>query len=269
MKTQFENKVIFITGASSGIGRSLAKKFISYGAKVAIVARRMDKLSELAKELDVTMTKIFPVEGDVTNEASIQLAAQKTREHFGRIDIVIANAGFGVRGRFDEINSADYRRQFETNVFGVLNTIHATLNDLKKSRGQIVIMGSVRGHISLAGHSAYSMSKFAIRALAYSLRAELLPSGISVTLLSPGFVESEIRSVDRQGTLHKEKKDWVPSWLLMPADKAAEAMTKAIAKKKKEQAITLHGQWAIFLSRHFFHLTSFITDMIAMSLSKP
>ncbi len=115
----------------------------------------------------------------------------------------------------------DYRRQFETNVFGVIRTLHETLPALKRTQGRFVIMGSVAGHLSGAGSSPYAMSKFAVRALAEALHADLRSAGVGCTLISPGFVDSDIRRVDNRGGFHAEVHDPIPPWLRMRTDKAA------------------------------------------------
>ena len=116
----------------------------------------------------------------------------------------MANAGFGVVGPIERLTLDDYRRQFETNVFGVLRTVFATLAELRRSRGRLVIVGSVSGHVALPNASPYAMSKFAVRALAQALDFELRPTGVSVTLVSPGFVDTELHQVDNRGVRHPE-----------------------------------------------------------------
>jgi short-subunit dehydrogenase len=153
-------------------------------------------------------------------------------------------------GRLDRLTIADYRRQFETNVFGVLRTIYATLDDLRRTRGRLVIIGSVSGHLAMGGGSPYSMSKFAVRALADALRYELRSDGVVVTLISPGFVASEIHQVDNLGAYHPEIRPSVPGWLRMPADRAAREIVRAVARRKREQIVTGHGKAAVFFQRH-------------------
>src|SRR5207247_45407 len=168
----------------------------------------------------------------------------------GRIDVVVANAGFSVTGLVESLTLEDYRTQFETNVFGVLRTVYATLEDLKTTHGRLVIVGSVSGHVAVPGGSAYSMSKFAIRALAESLGHELHPHGVAVTLVSPGFVESEIRQVDNRGVWHPEPREPLPSALVMPTATAARQAVRAVARRRREAVVTGHGKVAVFLQRH-------------------
>jgi short-subunit dehydrogenase len=186
----------------------------------------------------------------VTRDGELEAAAARIREAFGRIDVVVANAGFGVVGPVERLTLADYRRQFETNVFGVLRTIYATLDDLQRTRGHLAIIGSVSGHLATPGGSPYAMSKFAVRALADALRNELRRSRVAVTLLSPGFVESEIRLVDNQGALRTGGRDIVPPWLCMSAELAARKIVTAIARRRREVVITGHGKALVFVQRH-------------------
>jgi NAD(P)-dependent dehydrogenase (short-subunit alcohol dehydrogenase family) len=194
--------------------------------------------------------------GDVTVDGDLERAAASARATFGRLDVVVANAGFGVVGPFERLTLDDYRRQFETNVFGVLRTVRATLDDLKASRGRLVVIGSVAGHVATPGSSPYSMSKFAVRALSQALGHELAPAGVSVTLVSPGFVESEIHRVDNTGVFHPEAPEPIPRWLSMPAERAARIIVRAAARRRREIVVTGHGKVAVFLQRHLPWLVS-------------
>ena len=255
------NSVVFITGASSGIGAALAREVVRRGADVALAARRTDRLEALAKELTADGRRAIVLACDVTRDGDLEAAAARTREAFGRIDVVIANAGFGVVGQARTLTLADYRRQFETNVFGVLRTLYATLGDLERARGSFVIMGSVSGHLATPGGSPYAMSKFAVRALAEALRHELRPAGVAVTLISPGFVESEIRLVDNQGRLRAEAPDVVPGWLRMPASRAARTIATAIERRRREVVVTGHGKALVFVARHLSGLMSALVGL--------
>jgi short-subunit dehydrogenase len=144
----------------------------------------------------------------------------------------------------------DYRRQFETNVFGVLRTVHATVADLKAARGRLVIVGSVAGYVATPGSSPYSMSKFAVRALAEALGHEVAAAGVAVTLVTPGYVDSEIRRVDNTGRFQPAAREPVPAWLLMPAAPAARRIVRAVARRRREVVITGHAKVAVFFQRH-------------------
>ncbi|HUJ79825.1 MAG TPA: SDR family NAD(P)-dependent oxidoreductase [Nitrospiria bacterium] len=251
------DRVVLITGASSGIGAALAREFARCGFALVLVARRVDRLTTLRDELVRTGGRALAVKADVTSEQELVEAFEQAHRAFGRVDIVIANAGFGVRGAFSSLTLDDYRRQFETNVFGALRTIALGLDALTRTKGIAVLMGSVAGHVALPRLSPYAMSKFALRAFAESLRAELAPSGVAVVLISPGLVESEFRRVDNRSVFHPDYIDPYPAWLQLSADRAARQMVRAILKRRREAVITLHGKIVVWLARHapgFFSL---------------
>jgi short-subunit dehydrogenase len=256
MPRRFEGQVVLITGASSGIGAALAREFARQGASLVLAARRLDRLEALRAELEQSGSAAQAVRCDVTVDGDVERAAAAARDRFGRLDVVVANAGFGVAGPVARLTLADYRRQLETNVFGVLRTVYATLADLRKSRGRLVVMGSVAGHLAAPGGSAYSMSKFAVRALAEALGHELAAEGVSVTLVSPGYVESDIRRTDNRGVVRPDAPDPVPARLVMPAARAARQIVRAVARRRREVVVTGHGKVAVFLQRHLPGLVS-------------
>lgn len=250
-----EGMRVFITGGSSGIGAALARRFSELKAKVVIASRSQERLEQVCQGIRAGGGFAQAVLCDVTVASSMQKAVAFAVETLGGLDVVVANAGFGVVGNVEDLTVEDFERQFATNVYGVIRTVKAALPALKESRGVVVIMGSVSGYLATPGSSPYSMSKFAVRALAESLRGELRPYGMSVVLISPGFVESNIRRVDNRGVLRPEAPDPVPPWLVMPAEEAAKLMVRAIVKRKPELVVTGHGKVAVFLARHFPRLT--------------
>ena len=250
MEEYFRDRTVLITGASSGIGEELARQLGHAGAKLCLAARRTDLLEKLAQEIAGSGAENpLAIECDVTRDGDLERAVSAAVARWGRLDIAIANAGFGVIGALKRLSVEDYRRQFETNVFGVLRTIYAALPEVEKSRGRIVIIGSVAGWGATPGASPYCMSKFAMRALANAIRPELALSGVTVTLISPGFVASEIRQVDNRGKLHAQKPDPVPAWLVMKTDKAVRQILRAVAKGKYEEIITGHGKILVGIAR--------------------
>jgi short-subunit dehydrogenase len=247
---RFQGTVTFITGASSGIGAALSLEIARQGGDVALLARRLERLEKLSVEIETMGRQALPLMCDVTRDGDLERAADMTRSHFGRIDCVVANAGFGVAGRFEKLSVDDFRRQFETNVFGVLRTVYATREDLIKSQGCLVLIGSINGYIANSRLSAYAMSKFAIHGLAESLWYEFRPHGVGVVLIVPGYVQTEIRQVDKKGVYHPEMKDRVPPWMKMPPEKAARQIGDAIYRRRRITVITGYGRAAVFLQRH-------------------
>ena len=246
----FRDKIVLITGASSGIGEELASQLAHSGAVLTLTARRTELLENLGRRIrEAGGVDPLIIEGDVTRDEDPPRAVAETVRLRGRLDIVIANAGFGVVGDFARLSLQDYRRQFETNVFGVLRTLHAALPEVTRTRGQLVILGSVAGWTASPGASPYAMSKFAVRALANSITPELALMGVRVTLVSPGFVESNIRRVDNQGRLHAEAAEPMPRWLVVSRERAVAHMLRAIARGQREVIVTGHGRLFVALER--------------------
>jgi short-subunit dehydrogenase len=256
--------VALVTGASSGIGAAVAREYARQGADVVLTARREDRLSAVADEIEALGSRALPIVCDVTRETDLEAVVERTRREMGRIDHVVANAGFGVAGRCAKLSLDDYRRQFETNVFGVLRTVYAALDELVASRGCLAIVGSVNGYVSLPGVSPYCMSKAAVHALAGALWHELAPLGVGVVLIVPGFVESEIRQVDNLGRYRPEAREPVPAWLRMPSDRAARKIVRAVCARKRVLVFTGHGRLAVLLQRHFPGLLAFVIRRIGV-----
>src|SRR5713101_7322451 len=232
----FRDKAVLITGASSGIGEELAWQLGQAGAKVTLAARRREQLERVARRIaEIGAARPLMAECDVARDGDVERAVAETVREWGKLDAVFANAGFGVNGALKQLSLEDYRRQFETNVFGVLRTIYAALPEIEKTRGNVVIIGSVAGWAATPGGSAYAMSKFAVRALANSITPELRLAGVKVTLVSPGFVVSNSRRVDNQGTLQAGATDPIPAWLPVSTSKAVRQILKAVAKGKREE----------------------------------
>ena len=240
-------KVVLVTGASAGIGEALGREAVRRGASVVLVARRAERTQALASELG---ERALAVAGDVTRDGDVARATAAARERFGGLDVLLANAGFGVSGNFLDLELEDYRRQFETNVYGVLRSVKEAMPELEKRGGAIGVVGSVNGYVSIPGWSPYCMSKHALRSFCGAVRLELLARGVSLTHLAPGFVESEFRRVDNLSRLHPDARDPTPAWLPIPADRAARQMLDATLARRAEAVITLHGKAAVGLARH-------------------
>lgn len=246
-KQDLAGHVGLVTGASSGIGAALSREIVLRGGAVVLVARRAERLESLAAELG---ERALAMQGDVTVDGDVSRAIAVGRGRFGAVDLLFANAGFGVAGAVTELSVDDYRRQFETNVFGVVRTVQEAASELEACHGRIGIVGSVNGYVSIPGWSAYCMSKHALRSLAECLRLELMPRGVSVTHLAPGFVESEFRRVDKHSRLHENARDPMPGWLVESAPRAARAMVDAVLARRAEAVITAHGKLAVGVQRH-------------------
>jgi NADP-dependent 3-hydroxy acid dehydrogenase YdfG len=245
-----EDKVVLVTGASSGIGTAIALECARRGADILLAARRVDRLDEVASQVRSFGRRALPVACDVTVDGDLERAVSEGLASLGSIDRVYANAGFGVAGALEKLALEDYRRQFETNVFGVLRTVFASVDALKASEGCLAIIGSVSGFVAMPGGSPYSMSKAAVHVLADALRAEFERYDVGVTLIVPGFIESEIRRVDNRGVFRPDARDRIPDWLPMAADKAARKIVDAVERRRRVLVLTGHGRFAVLLQRH-------------------
>lgn len=248
---RFQDQVVWITGASAGIGRALALAFAGEGAHVAVSARRQDRLDGVVDEIQGLDRQALAVTCDVTDEGQIALAVDATVEHFGRLDVAIANAGFGVVGDIATLSADDWRRQLEVNVVGLTQTVRYALDPLRKTGGRLALLGSAAAMIPAPGAAAYAASKAAVRSIGQSLSVELAGTEVSCTTLHPGFVASEITQVDNRGVHHAERRDPRPAKLIWPTDRAAGVMLRAIHRRKREVVFTGHGRIAAFLGRHW------------------
>lgn len=266
----FSNQIVLITGASSGIGQALARQFAQAGAKLVLTARRKERLDALAAELKQQGTQALAIACDVTQAEDLVAAVQETHQTLGKIDIVVANAGYAAINSFEQLSIEDYRKQLETNLFGVIHTIKATLEDLQAQHGTLALLGSLSGHISTPYSSAYAVSKFALRALGNSLHSEFAAKDISVVLISPGFIHSEIHMVDQHGKHQGHRKSQVPPWLPMKAEVAARKILKAIHRKKREYILTGHGKLVYYLNRLFPGLIQwYLKRLMVKGAAKP
>jgi NADP-dependent 3-hydroxy acid dehydrogenase YdfG len=194
-----DDKVFLITGASTGIGAATARHAAEAGYRLVLAARSVDKLTALADELGGA-DRALAIECDVTEWEAQESMVRQAVEHFGAIDVVFANAGFGATRGFLEETPEHWRSMVLTNVLGVAYTIRATLPELKDRTGHMVITSSVAGRRVLSG-SLYSASKHAVTAMGEALRQEVNGTGVRVTLIEPGGVETPFFSKPAEGRL--------------------------------------------------------------------
>ena len=194
--------VFLITGASSGIGAATARAAAGAGYRVVLAARSADRLQELATELGGEQ-RALALECDVTEWEQQQSMVQTTLERFGRLDVAFANAGFGAARGFLKETPEFWRSMVLTNVYGAALTIRATIPALKETRGHLLLTGSVAGRRALPG-SLYSATKWAVTAMGEAARLELNETGVRVTLIEPGAVDTPFFDNPGEGRLHAD-----------------------------------------------------------------
>lgn len=250
----FQDKVIIVTGASSGIGLATARLFASMNAKVVMAARSIDKLESIRAEMPEP-NNVLCVKTDVSKEEDCKNLIQNTIETFGRIDILINNAGISMRAMFLELDLDVIKRLMDTNFWGTIYCTKYALPYLLKSKGSVVGVISTAGYLGLPGRTGYSASKFAIRGFLNTLRVEHRYDGLHVMVFAPGFTASNIRNMalladgSHQGMTPRDEDK------MMTADRVAQRMAYGLRFRKNEMLLTPVGKITKFFT---FALPKFV-----------
>lgn len=228
-----EGKVVVITGAAGGIGKELCRRFGLSGANVCISDKDEKGVNELSDVLKAEGIECLGLTLDVVDEKACEMVMEKAVKYYGRIDILINNAGITHRSSFYETEVEVYKRVMGVNLFGSINCTKAALDELIRNRGQIIVTSSVAGFAPLLGRTGYSASKHALHGLFDSLRVELMGSGVAVTIVCPGFTATDIdkHALDADGGLTKHPQSTVGK-AGSPKD-VADAFFKAAVKRKR------------------------------------
>ncbi len=182
------NKVAYITGGSKGIGYGIAKKLLDSGMKIAITSRTLSAAKQAAESLSKDASKILAIESNVISLASETKAINAVIDHFGQLDVVIANAGVGHLVPIDKLTEADWKETIDTNLTGVFNSVKASIEALKKSKGYIITIASLAGTNFFENGAAYNASKFGLVGFTQAVMLDLRKYGIKVTTIMPGSV---------------------------------------------------------------------------------
>jgi NAD(P)-dependent dehydrogenase (short-subunit alcohol dehydrogenase family) len=242
--------VVWITGGGSGLGEALALELGGRGCLVAVSGRRRDRLDAVAARVEKAGGRCLAVPCDVTDESDVARALAEILASWQRLDICVANAGYGVAAPFEAVTADQWRRQLEVNVVGTAITLRAALPELRKTAGRAVVVSSVLGRLGIAGSAPYVASKFALVGLCDTLSLELRGTGVTVTNILPGLVATEIAQVDNDGQFRSDRKDFRPKAVMWTAARSARVMADAIEARKREFVFTAHGKVAAFLGRH-------------------
>lgn len=255
MRWQAEGAIVILTGVSSGIGKELCRLLVQRGAIVVANARRQDRLNELQQSLASEAAdreqrgwgQLHTIAGDITDPAvRTALVARTEQLGQGRLDLLVNNAGIGALGPFQQASESRMRRVMEVNFFAPVELTRAALPLLQHGRRPVLCnIGSVLGHRAVPNKSEYCASKFALHGWSDALRAELRPSGIQVTLVSPSTTRSEFFDavIDTpQGTVSRSLGSW-------PPDRVARATLAAIAARRSEMILSLAGKALVYADR--------------------
>jgi short-subunit dehydrogenase len=249
MKNLFKDKVVIVTGASSGIGEAIAREFALNGSKVVLAARSEERLNNIVKELISLNCEAISVKTDVSIEAECRNLIEKTIEKYGTINILINNAGISMRAAFPDVDLKVLHRLMDVNFWGTVYCTKYAIPYLIEQKGSLVGVSSVAGFHGLPGRTGYSASKFAIHGFLETIRIENLKKGLHVMIIAPGFTSTEIRkhaltaSGDEQGESPMDERS------LMSPEYVARWVLKGIRRKKRNKLLTWYGRLTALFQR--------------------
>jgi NAD(P)-dependent dehydrogenase (short-subunit alcohol dehydrogenase family) len=228
------DKVVLITGGSSGIGRATALRLARYGNQVAVAARQHEPLDDVATAARRFGAQLLTLPTDVTESDQCRQAVEAVVDHFGRLDVLICSAGISMRCQFDGARLDAMERVLRVNFLGTLYATHAALPHIKKTRGSLVAISSLTGKYGIPSYSVYGASKFAVQGLYEALRLELWRDGVHVGVVSPGFVDTPLR----QSVLGPHGEVWTnpppPPFRIWPVEKCVDRVVRLLERRKAE-----------------------------------
>jgi short-subunit dehydrogenase len=249
MNDRFKGKVVIITGASSGIGESIAREFSRIGSKVVLAARSEEKLSKIVEEINAGNGNSVYIKTDVTSEEECRRLIFQTVERYGAIDILVNNAGVSMRAAFQDVDLKVLHRLMDVNFWGTVYCTKYALPYLIESRGSLVGVSSVAGFHGLPGRTGYSASKFAMHGFLETVRIENLKKGLHVMIIAPGFTTTDIRKHALLANGEEQGESPRDEHKLMPAEYVAKWVVKGIRKKKRNKLLTLEGRLTALFQR--------------------
>lgn len=243
-----KNKVVIITGASGGIGEALARKFDEMGSNVVLAARDMSKLATISAGFK---NKNLILETDVTREEDCRNLVQATIEHFGKVDILICNAGISMRAMFADVDLSVIRRLMDVNFWGAVYCCKYALPYLLQSEGSIVGVSSIAGKVGLPARTGYSASKFALEGFLNCIRTENLKRNLHVLVACPGYTASNIRNVALNETGKAQKETPLDEDKLMTPFTVADEIYIATLHRKRDLVLTSSGKFTVWMNKFF------------------
>ncbi len=255
-----KNKVVIVTGASSGIGEATARAFGREGAKVVLAARRVDKLQTLAQEINSMNTgaETLVIQADLSKLEDIQAMVSQTIEKFKRIDILVNNAGFGRLDWLENLDPIkDIQAQIDLNVLGVIQTTRQVLPVMIEQRaGSIINMCSMAGLVATPTYTVYAASKHAVHGFSEALRREVKPWGIDVSLIYPGGVVTEFT---QHAGIKRKTNARTPKSMLLTAEQVANAVIKLVRRPRRMLIIPWLWSVTVFMNRFLPGLVDYTT----------
>lgn len=246
-----KNKVVVITGASSGIGKACATYFASKGSRVVLSARSHDTLKSISDSLNKKGHDTTYVLADVCKESDCRHLIDQTLERYKKIDVLINNAGISMRAILEDLELSVFEKVMQVNFFGTVYCTKYALPHILNASGSIVGISSIAGYKGLPARTAYSASKFAMHGFLESLRIENLEKGLHVLTACPGFTESNIRktALSKDGTIQSESPR--DEATMMTADEVAEKVYNSTISRQNSLVLTINGKLTVLLNKFF------------------
>lgn len=244
-----QDKVVIITGATSGIGKACAEQFGKEGAKIIFTGRNQDRLEAVNKSLSDIGAEHTGYIMDVSDETENKKLIEETIRNYGRIDILINNAGISMRALFNDSDLDVFKKVMDINFYGTVYATKYALPYIIKSKGTIVAVSSINGHRGTPARSAYTASKYAMEGFFEALRTEVMNMGVHVLVVSPGFTGTNIRNaaLNKDGLAQGESPRDEDK--MMSSEKVAESIMKGIKRKKRDIVLTSQGKLVVFLNK--------------------
>ena len=246
-----KNKLVIVTGASSGIGRACAIRFAQEGANLVLAARSEVKLVEISKEIEKYNVEVLIVPTDVSKEEDCENLMTKALAKFGEIDVLINNAGISMRAAFADLDVDVLRKVMDVNFWGAVYCTRYAIKSILENKGSVVGVSSIAGYKGLPGRTGYSSSKFAMHGFLEALRIENIKKGLHVLIACPGFTASNIRNKALAGDGSSQGETPREEQKMMQPEEVADAIVKAVIKRKDRLTLTSNGKLTVFLNKFF------------------
>lgn len=260
-----KNKVVVVTGASSGIGKATAMHFAENGAKLLIVARNREKLATCAAEIKAIPAEVLEVVADVSIKEDCKRVVDECIAYYGQMDVLINNAGISMRAIFEKAELSVIEKVMQVNFWGGVYCTKFALPHLLKTEGSIVAVSSIAGYVGLPARTGYSASKFAMHGFFEALRAENLEKNLHVLIACPGFTASNIRNTALKADGNAQGQSPRKEEKMMSAEEVADTIYRAVKKRKPSIVLTTEGKMAVFLKKFF---PNWIQQMVFNKLKK-
>jgi short-subunit dehydrogenase len=253
---KLSNKVVIITGASSGIGKALAYRFAREGANLVLGARQYVRMCEIAQDIEkMHGVKAIAIAADVAQESYCRDLVGETIKRFGRIDVLVNNAGISMRALFEEVDLRVIRDVMDVNFWGTVYCTKYALPEIIRSKGSIVGISSIAGYKGLPGRTGYSASKFAMQGFLESVRVETLKKGVHVLVACPGFTASNIRNVALSKDGSSQGESPLDEQKIMQPEEVADRIVKGVIARKRDLVMTRQGKLTVWMNKLFPSLT--------------